>query len=126
MSETKGSESVIEEEKEKESLTRKKTDNDHFQPKMDRVTRYDRDYIWGLVHDQLRQVGLSQVASDYAMIHFDKHYAYALENMRFADRAETIAEYVFNGVLSWMDQGTTLKRTKKRRVRCFRNWQMLE
>lgn len=64
MSETKGSESVIEEEKEKESLTRKKTDNDHFQPKM--------------------------------------------------DRAETIAEYVFNGVLSRMDQGTTLKRTKKR------------
>lgn len=68
----------------------------------------------GLVHDQLRQVGLSQVASDYAMIHFDKHYAYALENMRFADRAETIAEYVFNGVLNRMDQGTTLKRTKKR------------
>ena len=30
------------------------------------------------------------------------------------DRAETIAEYVFNGVLSRMDQGTTLKRTKKR------------
>lgn len=100
MRETKGSETVIEEEEEKESLTRKKTDNDYFQPKVDRVTRYDRDYISGLVHDQLRQVGLSQAASDYAMIHFDKHYAYALENMRFADRAETIAEYVFNGVLA--------------------------
>ncbi len=100
MSETKESESVIEDEEEKESLTRKKSDNDHFHRKVDRVTRYDRDYIWGLVHDQLRQVGLSRAASDYAMIYFDNRYQYALENMRFADRAETIAEYVFNGILS--------------------------
>lgn len=34
------------------------------------------------------------------MVHFDNRYQYALENMRFADRSETIAEYVFNGVLS--------------------------
>lgn len=50
MSETKESESVIEDE-EKESLTSKKSDNDYFQRKVDRVTRYDKDYIWGLVHD---------------------------------------------------------------------------
>ncbi|HEL1204783.1 TPA: replication initiator protein A [Streptococcus equi subsp. zooepidemicus] len=99
-SETKESESVIEDEEEKENITSKKSDNDSFNRKVDRVTRYDRDYIWGLVHDQLRQVGLSRAASDYAMIYFDNRYAYALEHMRFADRAETIAEYVFNGVLS--------------------------
>ena len=112
MSETKGSESVIEDEEEKESLTSKKNDNDNFQRKVDRVTRYDKDYIWGLVHDQLRQVGLSQAASDYAMIHFDHRYQYALENMRFADRAETIAEYVFNGVLSEWTKVQRLKELK--------------
>lgn len=112
MSETKESESVIEDEEEKESLTSKKCDNDNFQRKVDRVTRYDRDYIWGLVHDQLRQVGLSQAASDYAMIYFDHRYQYALEYMRFADRAETIAEYVFNGVLSEWTKVQRLKELK--------------
>lgn len=112
MSETKESESVIEDEEEKESQTSKKNDNDYFQRKVDRVTRYDRDYIWGLVHDQLRQVGLSRAASDYAMIYFDHRYQYALENMRFADRAETIAEYVFNGVLSEWTKVQRLKELK--------------
>ena len=46
MSETKESESVIEDEEEKESQTSKKNDNEYFQRKVDRVTRYDRDYIW--------------------------------------------------------------------------------
>lgn len=80
---------------------------------MERVTRYDRDYIWGLVHDQLRQVGLSRAASDYAMIHFDNRYQYALENMRFADRAETIAEYVLNGVLSEWTKAQRLNELKR-------------
>lgn len=112
MSETKESESVIEDEEEKESQTSKKNDNDYFQRKVDRVTRYDRDYIWGLVHDQLRQVGLSRAASDYAMLYFDHRYQYTLENMRFADRAETIAEYVFNGVLSEWTKVQRLKELK--------------
>ncbi|MDK7236366.1 replication initiator protein, partial [Staphylococcus haemolyticus] len=78
---------------------------DTFSPKVDSVTKYDRDYIWGLVHDQLRQAGLSQSASDYAMIYFSDRYQYALEHMRFARSAEAIAEYVFNGVLSeWTKQ----------------------
>ena len=69
------------------------------------MTKYDRDYIWGLVHDQLRHTGLSQLASDYAMIYFSDRYQYALEHMRFARSAEVIAEYVFNGVLSeWTKQ----------------------
>ncbi len=67
-SETEGSDFLIEDEEEIENLTSKKSDNEHFHRKVEQVTRYDRDYIWGLVHDQLGQVGLSQAASDYAMI----------------------------------------------------------
>ena len=55
MIETKGSESVIEDEEETENLPSKKSENEHFHRKVEQVTRYDRDYIWGLVHDQLRQ-----------------------------------------------------------------------
>ncbi len=103
MSETKESESVIEDEEERQLVDEKQEEN--FTSKVDGVTKYDRDYIWGLVHDQLRQTGLSQSASDYAMLYFSDRYQYALEHMRFARSAEVIAEYVFNGVLSeWTKQ----------------------
>jgi len=103
MSETKESESVIEDEEEIQLVDDKQEEN--FSSKVDAVTKYDRDYIWGLVHDQLKQTGLSQSASDYAMIYFSDRYQYALEHMRFARSAEVIAEYVFNGVLSeWTKQ----------------------
>src|SRR3712207_7634833 len=69
----------------------------HFTRQVDQVTKYDKDYIWGLVHSQLREGGLSQAASDLAMSYFEECYAYALEHMRFARSAEAIAEYVFNG-----------------------------
>ncbi|WNF86916.1 replication initiator protein A [Streptococcus parasuis] len=102
-SETKESESVIEDEEERQLVDEKQEEN--FTSKVDGVTKYDRDYIWGLVHDQLRQTGLSQSASDYAMLYFSDRYQYALEHMRFARSAEVIAEYVFNGVLSeWTKQ----------------------
>lgn len=102
-SETEGSDFLIEDEEERQVAA--EIQEDTFTPKVDAVTRYDRDYIWGLVHDQLRQAGLSQSASDYAMIYFDERYQYALEQMRFARSAEAIAEYVFNGVLSeWTKQ----------------------
>ncbi|SQF59821.1 IFN-response binding factor 1 [Streptococcus pyogenes] len=66
---------------------------------------YDKDYIWSLVHSQLREGGLSQAASDLVMSYFEERYAYALEHIRFARTAEAIAEYVFNGVLSeWTKQ----------------------
>ena len=109
-SETEGSDFLIEDEEEIQLVDDKQEEN--FTQKVDAVTKYDRDYIWGLVHDQLRQVGLSQAASDYAMIYFDHRYQYALENMRFADRSETIAEYVFNGVLSEWTKVQRLKELK--------------
>ena len=102
-SETKGSDFLIEDEEERQLVDEKQEEN--FTSKVDCVTKYDRDYIWGLVHDQLRQTGLSQSASDYAMLYFSDRYQYALEHMRFARSAEVIAEYVFNGVLSeWTKQ----------------------
>ncbi|MFM0843602.1 replication initiator protein A [Streptococcus suis] len=102
-SETKGSDFLIEDEEERQLVDEKQEEN--FTSKVDGVTKYDRDYIWGLVHDQLRQTGLSQSASDYAMLYFSDRYQYALEYMRFARSAEVIAEYVFNGVLSeWTKQ----------------------
>lgn len=102
-SETEKSDLVIEDEEEKQVVVEKQEDT--FSLQVDSVTKYDRDYIWGLVHDQLRQAGLSQSASDYAMIYFSDRYQYALEHMRFARSAEAIAEYVFNGVLSeWTKQ----------------------
>ncbi|HEM4666167.1 replication initiator protein A [Streptococcus suis] len=102
-SETEGSDFLIEDEDERQLVDEKQEEN--FTSKVDAVTKYDRDYIWGLVHDHLRQTGLSQSASDYAMIYFSDRYQYALEHMRFARSAEVIAEYVFNGVLSeWTKQ----------------------
>ena len=102
-SETEGNDFLIEDEEEIQLVDDKQEEN--FSSKVDAVTKYDRDYIWGLVHDQLRQTGLSQLASDYAMIYFSDRYQYALEHMRFARSAEVIAEYVFNGVLSeWTKQ----------------------
>ena len=102
-SETEGNDFLIEDEEEIQLVDDKQEEN--FSSKVDAVTKYDRDYIWGLVHDQLRQTGLSQSASDYAMIYFSERYQYALEHMRFAWSAEVIAEYVFNGVLSeWTKQ----------------------
>ena len=34
------------------------------------------------------------------MLTFDERYAYALANMHYAKDAETIAEYVYNGILA--------------------------
>ncbi|BCP57822.1 hypothetical protein SUT007_12800 [Streptococcus parasuis] len=109
-SETKGSDFLIEDDEERQLVDEKQEEN--FTSKVDGVTKYDRDYIWGLVHDLLRQTGLSQSASDYAMLYFSDRYQYALEHMRFARSAEVIAEYVFNGVLSEWTKVQRLKELK--------------
>ncbi len=68
--------------------------------KVEKVTKYDRDYIWGLVQDQFRREGFSETASEIAMTDFEKLYQYALDNVRFVRRAEELAEFVFNGLYS--------------------------
>ncbi len=72
--------------------------------KVDEATQYDRDYIWGLVYDRLRQEGFSRASADFVMRHFDDRYQYALENMRYASSTEKIAEFVFNGILAVFNQ----------------------
>lgn len=56
--------------------------------KVDEATQYDRDYIWGLVYDRLRQERFSKASADFVMRHFDERYQYALENMRYASSTE--------------------------------------
>lgn len=68
--------------------------------KVENVTKYDRDYIWGLVQDQFRREGFSETASEIAMTDFERIYQYALDNVRFVRRAEVLAEFVFNGLYS--------------------------
>ncbi|MCY7160873.1 replication initiator protein, partial [Streptococcus mitis] len=68
--------------------------------KVEKVTKYDRDYIWGLVQDQFRREGFSETASEIAMTDFERIYQYALDNVRFVRRAEVLAEFVFNGLYS--------------------------
>lgn len=72
--------------------------------KVDEATQYDRDYIWGLVYDRLRQERFSKASADFVMRHFDDRYQYALENMRYASSTEKIAEFVFNGILAVFNQ----------------------
>ncbi|MFX3720938.1 replication initiator protein, partial [Streptococcus suis] len=47
-SETKGSDFLIEDEEERQLVDEIQEEN--FTSKVDGVTKYDRDYIWGLVH----------------------------------------------------------------------------
>ena len=72
--------------------------------KVDEATQYDRDYIWGLVYDRLRQERFPKASADFVMRHFDERYQYALENMRYASSTEKIAEFVFNGILAVFNQ----------------------
>lgn len=58
--------------------------------KVDEATQYDRDYIWGLVYDRLRQERFSKASADFVMRHFDERYQYALENMRYASSTEKL------------------------------------
>lgn len=99
-SDTKQSDFLKEEDEERTENCVINKESSYFTRKVDHVTKYDKDYIWDLVHSQLREEGLSQSSSDYAMIYFEERYKHALENMRFAKTAESIANYVFNGILS--------------------------
>ncbi|HEU5553378.1 replication initiator protein A [Streptococcus pneumoniae] len=106
VSETEVSETEISETEisETESLFIEDEEDRNTQPilkrKVEKVTKYDRDYIWGLVQDQFRREGFSETASEIAMTDFERIYQYALDNVRFVRRAEVLAEFVFNGLYS--------------------------
>ena len=95
-SETKYSETeslFIEDEEERDSQP-------ILRRKVEKVTKYDRDYIWELVQDQFRRESFSETASEIAMTDFERIYQYALDNVRFVRRAEVLAEFVFNSLYS--------------------------
>lgn len=69
--------------------------------KIDKATKYDKDYIYQIVYDRFIAEGIPQATVDYlAMGNFDQRYQYALENMRYAPNAEAVADYVFTGLSS--------------------------
>lgn len=94
----------LEEEEEKAPQNSEVKNRVNLSRKVDKATKYDRDYIWNLVHDQLLKENFSQATADYAMVHFDDRYQYALENMHYARSSEMVAEYVFNGIVAEWNQ----------------------
>lgn len=94
----------LEEEEEKAPQNSEGKNRVNLSRKVDKATKYDRDYIWNLVHAQLLKENFSQSAADYAMVHFDDRYQYALENMLYARSSEMVAEYVFNGIVAEWNQ----------------------
>lgn len=103
----------LEEEEEKAPQNPEGKNKGNLSRKVDKATKYDRDYIWNLVHDQLLKENFSQATADYAMIHFDDRYKYALENMRFARSSEMVAEYVFNGIVAEWNQNIRKQQAKR-------------
>lgn len=103
---------LSEDEEEKSTQNPEEKNQDSLSRKVDKVTKYDKDYIWDLVHDQLLKENLSPSVADYAMIHFDNRYQYALENMKFARSSEMVAEYVFNGIMSEWNQAVRKQQAK--------------
>ena len=99
ISETKGSDYSVEDEEERNHHNSKKKENT-LSRKVDKATCYDKDYIWHLVYDRLKQDFPKPSIQDGMMLAFEERYAYALANMTYAKDAETIAEYVYNGILA--------------------------
>ena len=95
---------ISEEDEEKATQNSKNKDPNSLFRRVDKATMYDRDYIWNLVYEQLLKEKFTATTADYAMIYFDDRYKYALENMRFARSSEIVAEYVFNGIVSELNQ----------------------
>lgn len=103
----------LEEEEEKAPQNSEVKNRVNLSRKVDKATKYDRDYIWNLVHDQLLKENFSQATADYAMIHFDDRYEYALENMKYASSSERIAEYVFNGIVAEWNKNIRKQQAKR-------------
>ncbi|HGK7029829.1 TPA: replication initiator protein A [Streptococcus agalactiae] len=104
-SETEYSDTYLEDDEEIKNQNSQKINNEpNLFRKVEKVTSYDKDYIWQLVYDQLLKESLSQNNTEVLMIQFDKRYQYALENMKYIHSSEQLAEYVFNGLLAQWNQ----------------------
>lgn len=74
--------------------------------KVDKATKYDKEYIYDLVYTQLLEDKYSETVVTFIMMPFEERYKYALENMRFARSSEMVAEYVYNGLLAAYNNDT--------------------
>ena len=96
----KDTELVISEDEERFPRNSQNNKQDSLSRKVDKASRYDKDYIYDLVYSQLLEENYSDTMAAYIMMPFEERYRYALENMRFARSSEMVAEYVFNGLLA--------------------------
>lgn len=97
---------ILEEDEEKATRNSKnKVPNSLFR-KVDKATKYDKDYICDLIYAQLLEDNYSETVISVIMLQFEDRYKYALENMRFAHSSEMVAEYVYNGLVAVYNSNT--------------------
>lgn len=92
--------SISEEDEENFSRNSSNNKQDSLSRKVDKASRYDKDYIYDLIYSQLLKDDYSDTLAAYIMMPFEERYNHALENMRFARSSEMVAEYVYNGLLA--------------------------
>ena len=91
---------IFDEDEEKATRNSKNKASNSLFRKVDKASRYDKDYIYDLVYSQLLKDDYSDTLAAYIMMPFEERYKHALENMRFARSSESVAEYVYNGLLA--------------------------
>ena len=91
---------ISDEDEEKATRNSKNKASNSLFRKVDKASRYDKDYIYDLVYSQLLKDDYSDTLAAYIMMPFEERYKHALENMRFARSSESVAEYVYNGLLA--------------------------
>ena len=97
---------ISEEDEEKATQNSKNKDPNSLFRKVDKATKYDKDYICDLIYAQLLEDNYSETVISVIMLPFEERYKYALENMRFARSSEMVAEYVYNGLLAVYNSNT--------------------
>lgn len=91
---------LSEDEEESPSRNLEEKNQELLSRKVDKATRYDKEYIWNLVHEQLLKDKFTETTVSYILLNFEERYQYALDNMKYASSSERIAEYVYNGLLA--------------------------
>lgn len=91
---------LSEDEEESPSRNLEEKNQELLSRKVDKATRYDKGYIWNLVHEQLLKDNFTETTVSYILLNFEERYQYALDNMRYTSSSERIAEYVYNGLLA--------------------------
>lgn len=97
---------ISEEDEERADQNLKNRTPESLFRKVDKATKYDKEYIYDLVYTQLLEDKYSETVVTFIMMPFEERYKYALENMRFARSSEMVAEYVYNGLLAAYNNDT--------------------